>query len=131
MSRTPAKTGEQVKGVFNGAGILTTDTSDRFEGQWSDGKMNGFGVLRRADGERYAGDWKDDQPNGDGELRHADGKLEKGLFAGGKLVKVDTVQDSKTAKAETRHSEPAIARSTGASSVTDSTTTALAPEVSV
>ena len=33
--------------------------------------------------------------------------------------------------AENRQSEPAMARSTGASSVTDSTTTVLAPEVSV
>ena len=65
--------GETVGGRFNGAGILTTDASDRFEGLWTDGKMNGFGVLLRANGERYAGDWKDDKPNGKGELRHADG----------------------------------------------------------
>jgi hypothetical protein len=78
--------GEQVKGVFNGAGILTTDTSDRFEGQWSDGKMNGFGVLRRANGEIYSGDWKDDKPNGEGALRQADGTLIKGTFVDGKLT---------------------------------------------
>lgn len=77
--------GETVGGRFNGAGILTTDTADRFEGVWSDGKMNGFGVLRRANGERYAGDWKNDRPNGKGELRHADGTLVSGLFVDGKL----------------------------------------------
>jgi hypothetical protein len=77
--------GEAVAGRFNGAGILTTNTLDRFEGLWTDGKMNGFGVLRRADGERYAGDWKDDKPNGTGELRRADGTVVDGVFVDGKL----------------------------------------------
>lgn len=77
--------GDTVDGRFNGAGILTTNTADRFEGVWTDGKMNGFGVLRRANGDRYAGDWKDDRPNGKGELRHADGTLVQGIFVDGKL----------------------------------------------
>ena len=77
--------GDTVDGRFNGAGILTTNTADRFEGVWTDGKMNGFGVLRRANGDRYAGDWKDDRPNGRGELRHADGTLVQGTFVDGKL----------------------------------------------
>ena len=77
--------GDTVDGRFNGAGILTTNTADRFEGVWTDGKMNGFGVLRRANGDRYAGDWKDDRPNGKGELRHADGTLVRGMFVDGKL----------------------------------------------
>src|SRR5471030_1219319 len=81
--------GETVHGRFDGAGILTTDASDRFEGQWNDGKMTGFGVLRRANGELYAGDWKDDKPNGNGELRHADGTLLAGTFIDGKLAKTD------------------------------------------
>ncbi len=79
--------GETVGGRFQGAGILTTDTSDRFEGQWADGKMIGFGVLRRANGERYAGDWRDDKPNGMGELFHPDGTKLAGTFADGKLIK--------------------------------------------
>ncbi|HYS45787.1 MAG TPA: hypothetical protein VEM35_05085, partial [Rhizomicrobium sp.] len=78
--------GETVSGRFNGAGILTTDASDRFDGQWSDGKMTGFGVLLRPNGERYAGDWKDDKPNGSGELRNADGSLLTGTFVDGKLA---------------------------------------------
>src|SRR3954471_12388584 len=78
--------GETIAGRFNGAGILTTNTTDRFEGVWTDGKMNGFGVLRRANGERYAGDWKNDRPNGNGELRHADGSQVAGLFVEGKLA---------------------------------------------
>jgi hypothetical protein len=78
--------GETVGGHFNGAGILTTNTADRFEGVWTDGKMNGFGVLRRANGDRYAGDWKDDRPNGKGELRHADGTFVAGSFVDGKLA---------------------------------------------
>jgi hypothetical protein len=82
--------GETVAGRFNGAGILTTETSDRFEGLWADGKLNGFGVLRRANGERYAGDWKDDKPNGNGELRHADGTLISGVFVDGRLAKSET-----------------------------------------
>jgi hypothetical protein len=87
--------GETVGGRFQGAGILTTDASDRFEGQWADGKMIGFGVLRRANGERYAGDWKDDKPNGMGELFHADGTKLAGTFADGKLIKaVDTKSDA-------------------------------------
>lgn len=77
--------GETVGGRFNGAGILTTNTSDRFEGVWTDGKMNGFGILRRPNGERYAGDWKDDRPNGQGELRRADGTSVRGTFIDGKL----------------------------------------------
>jgi hypothetical protein len=81
--------GETVAGRFNGSGILTTDTADRFEGQWADGKMTGFGVLRRANGERYAGDWKDDKPNGTGELRHADGTVLAGTFMDGKLAQAD------------------------------------------
>jgi hypothetical protein len=75
--------GETVGGRFNGAGILTTDASDRFDGQWSDGKMTGFGVLLRANGERYAGDWKDSKPSGYGELRRADGSLLSGIFVDG------------------------------------------------
>src|SRR6185312_6856620 len=69
--------GETIAGRFNGAGILTTNTSDRFEGVWTDGKMNGFGILRRPNGERYAGDWKDDRPNG---------TLVRGTFVDGKLA---------------------------------------------
>jgi hypothetical protein len=82
--------GEAVDGVFNGAGILTTEAADRFEGQWTNGKMNGFGILRRANGERYAGDWRDDKPNGLGELRHADGSLTSGEFIDGKLARNET-----------------------------------------
>jgi len=78
--------GETIGGRFNGPGILTTNTSDRFEGVWTDGKMNGFGVLRRANGDRYAGDWKNDRPNGRGELRHADGTFVAGSFVDGKLA---------------------------------------------
>ena len=78
--------GEAVGGRFQGTGILTTDNSDRFAGQWTDGKMNGFGVLLRANGERYAGDWKNDKPNGAGELRQADGTFVRGLFVDGKLA---------------------------------------------
>ena len=87
--------GETVGGRFQGAGILTTDTSDRFEGQWAEGKMTGFGVLRRANGERYAGDWRDDKPNGNGELFHADGTKLAGTFTDGKLVQA--VADTKLA----------------------------------
>jgi hypothetical protein len=82
--------GEAVGGRFQGAGILTTDASDRFDGQWTDGKMNGFGVLLRANGERYAGDWKDDKPNGSGELRQTDGNLVRGIFVDGKLADKET-----------------------------------------
>ena len=87
--------GDTVGGRFQGPGILTTDTSDRFEGLWTDGKMNGFGLLRRANGERYAGDWKNDKPNGNGELFHADGTRLAGTFAAGKLVQA--AADTKTA----------------------------------
>jgi len=89
--------GETVGGRFHGAGILTTDASDRFDGQWSDGKMTGFGVLLRANGERYAGDWKDDKPNGNGELRHADGSLLSGTFVDGKLARDEAVAHVKIA----------------------------------
>jgi hypothetical protein len=78
--------GEAVAGVFNGAGILTTNAADRFEGQWTAGRMNGFGILRRANGERYAGDWKDDKPNGRGELRRPDGSRVSGAFVDGRLA---------------------------------------------
>ncbi len=94
--------GETVGGRFQGAGILTTDASDRFEGQWADGKMIGFGVLRRANGERYAGDWKNDKPNGLGELFHADGTKLAGTFADGKLIKAaDTKSDAPTKMVDT------------------------------
>src|ERR1700722_4240444 len=82
--------GETAAGRFNGAGILITNTADRFEGQWTDGKMNGFGILRRANGELYAGDWKDDKPNGAGELRRADGSKSGGTFVDGKLAQTKT-----------------------------------------
>jgi len=89
--------GETVGGHFNGSGILTTDTADRFEGQWSDGKMNGFGVLRRANGERYVGNWKDDKPNGAGELHRADGTLLAGNFVDGKFAQADAPKLEKAA----------------------------------
>ena len=93
--------GETVGGRFQGAGILTTDASDRFEGQWADGKMIGFGVLRRANGERYAGDWKDDKPNGMGELFHPDGTKLAGTFADGKLIKASDTKTDAPAKIDT------------------------------
>ncbi len=86
--------GETVAGRFNGAGILITNTSDRFEGQWTDGKMNGFGILRRANGELYAGDWKDDKPNGAGELRRPDGSKTDGTFVDGRLAQAKTPADT-------------------------------------
>jgi hypothetical protein len=96
--------GETVAGRFNGAGILTTNTADRFEGQWTDGKMNGFGILRRANGELYAGDWKDDKPNGSGELRRPDGSKIDGTFVDGKLSQAklssDIAQPVKVAAAQ-------------------------------
>lgn len=85
--------GETVAGRFNGAGILVTNTSDRFEGQWTDGKMNGFGILRRSNGELYAGDWKDDKPNGAGELRRPDGSKIDGTFVDGKLAQANMSSD--------------------------------------
>src|SRR6185503_11750440 len=97
--------GETVGGRFNGAGILTTNTADRFEGVWTDGKMNGFGVLRRANGDRYAGDWKDDRPNGKGELRHADGTFVAGSFVDGKLA--DGAAATKAVLSSTPDSEKA------------------------
>lgn len=81
--------GDAVDGVFDGDGILTTASADRFEGRWTGGKMNGFGILRRADGERYAGFWKDDKPNGEGELRHADGSVVRGEFVDGRLAEAE------------------------------------------
>jgi hypothetical protein len=96
--------GDAVGGRFNGPGILTTNTSDRFEGRWTDGKMNGFGILRRANGELYAGDWKDDKPNGEGELRRPDGTKIDGTFVDGKLSQAkltsDTAQPVKVAAAQ-------------------------------
>ena len=89
--------GETVGGRFNGAGILTTNTADRFEGQWTDGKMNGFGILRRPNGERYAGDWKDDKPNGSGELRRPDGSKIDGTFIDGKLSPAKSSGDASEA----------------------------------
>jgi len=89
--------GETVGGHFNGAGILTTDTADRFEGQWSNGKLNGFGTLRRANGERYVGEWKDDKPNGNGELHRADGTLLAGNFIDGKFTQADAPKLEKAA----------------------------------
>ena len=99
--------GETVAGRFNGAGILITDTSDRFEGQWTDGKMNGFGILRRANGERYAGDWKNDKPNGDGELRHADGSKLEGEFVDGKLAQAQTQLPTPPPPVRCRHPDRA------------------------
>lgn len=89
--------GETVGGRFNGAGILTTNTDDRFEGEWTDGKMNGFGILRRANGELYAGDWKNDEPNGQGELRRPDGTRIDGTFIDGKLTQAKTSANSSPA----------------------------------
>ncbi len=97
--------GETVGGRFNGAGILTTNTSDRFEGQWTDGKMNGFGILRHANGELYAGDWKDDKPNGTGELRRADGTKIDGTFVDGKLTQAKSSSDTAAAHQGCRHAE--------------------------
>lgn len=82
--------GDVVGGRFNGEGVLVTDRSDRFEGQWRDGTLTGFAILRRADGTRYAGDWKDNKPNGTGELRRADGSIVVGTFVDGALTKTDT-----------------------------------------
>lgn len=92
--------GEITGGRFNGAGVLTTNTGDRFEGHWVDGKLNGHGVLLRSNGERYSGEWKDNKPNGTGELRRPDGTVLSGQFADGKLVQLASSPPAKDASTQ-------------------------------
>jgi hypothetical protein len=107
--------GETVSGRFNGAGILTTNNSDRFEGQWANGKLNGFGILRRSNGERYAGDWKDDKPNGTGELRRPDGTKIDGTFVDGLLTQARAPSDTDLpVKAVATQNAPDTSRSSSA-----------------
>ncbi|HEY1877499.1 MAG TPA: hypothetical protein VGG66_08510 [Rhizomicrobium sp.] len=107
--------GETVGGRFNGAGILTTNNSDRFEGQWTDGKLNGFGILRRANGERYAGDWRNDKPNGPGELRRTDGTRIDGTFVDGLLTQAKPPSDTaQPVKAVETQNAPEAAKSSNA-----------------
>jgi len=107
--------GETVGGRFNGAGILTTNTSDRFEGLWADGKMNGFGILRRSNGELYAGEWKDDKPNGAGELRRPDGTKIDGTFIDGKLTPARNSSDAgQPVKVATAQNAPDVSKNSNA-----------------
>jgi hypothetical protein len=107
--------GETVGGRFNGAGILITNSSDRFEGQWTDGRLNGFGILRRANGERYAGDWKNDKPNGMGELRRPDGTKIGGTFVDGLLTQAKAPSDpAQPVKSVETQNSPDAAKSSNA-----------------
>ncbi len=44
--------------VYQGDGILSNSSGDRFEGQFKDGQRHGNGVLVTASGIRLEGEWK-------------------------------------------------------------------------
>ena len=67
--------------VYQGDGILSNSSGDRFEGQFKDGQRHGIGVLVTASGMRLEGEWKEDQrwnlvaydPDGSQRGRYEDG----------------------------------------------------------
>ena len=101
--------GDFVGGKYNGEGVWTSPSGERYVGDFVDGNFNGKGFRTYADGGCYEGDfvggkyngegvyWSnrlyyeggfvDGQPNGKGVVIYADGERLEGIFENGKLIK--------------------------------------------
>ena len=76
--------GDFVGGKYNGEGVWTSPSGERYVGDFVDGNFNGKGVLTFPSGGRYEGDFVDGNFNGKGFRTYADGGCYEGDFVGGK-----------------------------------------------
>ncbi len=74
-------------GHYDGVGIATYASGDRYEGDWRGGQRDGHGRMTFASGERYDGSWKDNRPEGRGEAwiegKHYIGNWVSGCYRNG------------------------------------------------
>ncbi|MEE2694187.1 MAG: hypothetical protein VX884_01750 [Pseudomonadota bacterium] len=82
-------TGQKYVGEFrdnkrNGHGIWTHPDGDKYVGEFRDGKRHGHGTYTWADGAKYIGEHRDGQANGHGTYTWADGRRYVGDFRDGK-----------------------------------------------
>ena len=81
--------GDWMNGLPHGYGVnRDTIMDDIYTGEWRDGKREGKGTeyFNYPNGERYEGEFKNDLRNGYGVRTYPDGRVEKGIWANGKLV---------------------------------------------
>jgi hypothetical protein len=98
-----------LKGKYEGYGILVKSDGSKYEGFWKDGALEGIGRFYSTDGSyydgnfskgitcgfgiyihndrtRYQGEWQNDQPHGKGKEFFPDGSVFEGTFVNGKKI---------------------------------------------
>jgi hypothetical protein len=98
-----------LKGKYEGYGILVKADGSKYEGFWKDGLLEGigrffsndgnyyegnflkgvttgFGIYIHSDRTRYQGEWLNDQPHGKGKEFFPDGSVFEGIFVYGKKI---------------------------------------------
>lgn len=86
--------GDFVNGKRTGKGIIKWHNGDRYEGDFVDGKLAGKGVFIAISGDRYEGSWVDSRQEGYGELKLKSGRVDRGIWAAGKLKQPCTSNDA-------------------------------------
>lgn len=77
-------TGEFVKNIKHGRGIMTYPDKTRYEGEFVNGIQHGIGKYNYPDGTLYDGDLNNNLRHGYGTLHTPDGQIYTGYFANGK-----------------------------------------------
>ena len=75
--------GDQLGGLFNGAGKFVSPKGDTLDGEWKMGVLNGKASVVWANGDRYDGEWKSGKSDGHGVEVWADGRRYEGEWRGG------------------------------------------------
>ncbi|VUD68940.1 hypothetical protein TDB9533_04300 [Thalassocella blandensis] len=80
-------TGECVNGVFEGHGVFTWPSGNKYDGMWKNGKQHGVGKLMYNNGAVYTGEFAEGVEHGGGLMRWPNGSsyqggYDKGIFHG-------------------------------------------------
>lgn len=87
--------GECVNGVFEGHGVFTWPSGNKYDGTWKNGKQHGVGKLMYNNGAVYTGEFANGVEHGGGLMRWPNGSsyqggYDKGIFHGqGEYKSVD------------------------------------------
>ena len=76
--------GEFTNGSITGYGYYTWDNKHSYLGDFVDGKMHGSGLYKWPDGSEYKGEYVENIKEGQGEFKWKDGRVYKGPFVRGK-----------------------------------------------
>ena len=61
LSNGAVYTGQWLKEIRDGYGVMVWPDGSKYEGAWSGNKANGHGKLAHADGDIYEGEWVNDK----------------------------------------------------------------------